>query len=235
MSLHKITRVVLICLTAAGSRVGAVEVSLSVDVASANVFRGVTRNDGLVIQPGVMIEGWPVPLSLGIWGNMDIGDYDKTLEKSQFSEIEFHAAYALPGMPEGLRWEIGYTEYTYPLLGGPADRELSLVFGIDSPLKPALGVHYGVDGGIEKDLYLEAELSHVIASPAFDLALVAAVGYAVQDAGGSGFSHYVLSAAATWNVLTASIAYIGQLDGDVLSDEDYDVAFVGTLGLVLTF
>ncbi|MDP6631544.1 MAG: MltA-interacting MipA family protein, partial [Kiritimatiellia bacterium] len=44
----------------------AAEASVSLDVASAYVFRGATLNDGLVLQPGLEISGLPV--TLGVWG-----------------------------------------------------------------------------------------------------------------------------------------------------------------------
>jgi len=39
----------------------ATDVSIGTDIASAYVFRGITVNDGLVIQPYAIVSGFPIP------------------------------------------------------------------------------------------------------------------------------------------------------------------------------
>ena len=107
----------------------AADVSVGVDFASAYVFRGVTFNDGLVAQPYGEISGFPIPeeygsLAIGTWANFDIGDYGNTLEKNEFSEIDYYLSYTLP--ITALDVSVGYTEYTFPN-GGSADREVECV------------------------------------------------------------------------------------------------------------
>ncbi len=224
-------------LLGGSATVHAAEVTVGADVASAYVFRGVTFNDGPVFQPYVDVAGFPGAfegLEFGVWGNLDIDDYDGTLESGQFSEIDLYASYALP--LEAVALSISYTEYTFPGAEDDADREIGLDLGLDVILAPYIAVYYGLDGGIEKDLYAEAGVGYgVELVDGLELELGALVGYLSPDEGDSGFHQYEVSAALAYGIFSASVAYIGQIDDDVLTDEAYDVEVVGTLGLAYTF
>jgi uncharacterized protein (TIGR02001 family) len=218
----------------AGAARGA-EASASLDVASAYVFRGATFNDGLVLQPGLEVAG--LPITLGVWGNLDVDDYGGALEKWEFSEIDIYASYDIPVEVIGL--SLGYCEYTYPA-GGEADREVSLTAGLDTLLAPSVMVAYGFDGAIERTVYVEASLGHDFElSECSSLSLGATVGYVSPDEGEAGFSHYTASASLSYKALSAGVTYIGQIDDDVLPDvEDggaYDVSVVGTLSAGIEF
>jgi len=207
-------------------------VKLSADLASAYVFRGSTFNDGAVLQPGIEVGGLPV--TLGVWANIDIDDYDGAVEGSQFSEIDISASYDL-----GAGFGLGYCEYTYPSGGGDADREVSLSYEASLPGTPSVSVNYGIDGGIDKSLYIEAGVSHEIKTDATTISLGAAVGYADPDEGEAGFSHFAVSAGASYGVASLTLNYVGQIDDDVLPDvEDggsYDVGFYAVLGVAKEF
>lgn len=209
-------------------------VSMTLDLASAYVFRGSTFNDGAVLQPGIEIGGLPV--TVGVWGNFDIDDYDGALNGSQFSEIDIYAGYDLP--IEG--FSLGYCEYTYPGAEGEADREVSLSYEAPLPLAPSISVNYGIGGGIDKSLYIEAGISHEV-TPAEGLAVSmgASVGYVDPDEGETGFSHYAVSLGASYDIFSLGLNYVGQIDDKVLPDvEDdgsYDVGFYATLGVAKDF
>jgi len=232
----KTTRIAAAALTAAlltgAARPVLADASVTLDIASAYVFRGITFNDGPVVQPGieVTLHG----LTIGAWGNLDLDDYDGAVEKNQFSEIDWYLAY---GIPVGLaEIGIGYTEYTFPGAEGDAEREVSLGVGFDVPLAPELAVYYGVDGGIEKDLYLEAGLGHGFAlMDGLELDLGATIGYLNPDEGKSGFSAWSLTAGLSYGMFGASVTYYGQLDDKVLPDGPgaYDVEIVGMLSLAI--
>lgn len=219
------------------SAVNAAEVTVGADVASAYVFRGVTFNDGPVFQPYVDVAGFEGPLAgleFGVWGNLDIDDFDDTLESGQFSEIDIYASYSFEF--EGFDFSIGYTEYTFPGAEGKADREIGISLGFDAIVSPFVGVYYGLDGGIEKDLYAEAGLGFEIELVEdLTLELGALVGYLSPDEGDSGFHQYELSAALSYSIFSASVTYFGQIDDDVLTDEAYDVEVVGMLGVSYSF
>lgn len=208
-------------------------VSLSADLASAYVFRGSTFNDGAVLQPGLEIGGLPV--TVGVWANFDIDDYDSTLADNQFSEIDIYAGCDLP--LEG--FSLGYTEYTYPGAEAEADREITLSYEAPLPLTPSVSVNYGIDGGIDKSLYVEAGVSHEVETEAVTFSMGAAVGYMDPDEGESGFSHYSVSAGASYGLASLGLNYVGQIDDDVLPDvEDggtYDTGFYATLGIAKEF
>jgi uncharacterized protein (TIGR02001 family) len=204
----------------------AAEASVSLDVASAYVFRGATLNDGLVLQPGLEVSGLPV--TLGVWGNFDIDDNDGALEENEFSEIDIYASYDIP--VDALDLSVGYTEYTYPG-GGVADREVSLSAGFDVALAPSVAVYYGIDGGIEDSIYAEVGIGHEL-TIGLAVELGATVGYADPDGGESGFSHYTASLGTSLGCLGVSVTYIGEIDDDVL-ETDTDV--VGMLSVAKDF
>jgi len=230
-----LTGLVAVLVMAASAVYGA-EASLSLDVASAYVFRGATFNDGLVAQPGLEVGGLG-GLSVGVWGNIDIDDMDGALEGGEFSEIDIYGSYALP--VEVIDLSIGYTEYTYPL-GGVADREVGVSAGTAAgSVDLGIDVFYGIDGGIEKTLY--AELS---AGTGFDIGAMTAeigatVGFLDPDEGESGLHNFTATAGLGYGAIGASVTYIGQIDDDVLVDvEDggsYDVEVVGVLSAAVDF
>ena len=211
---------------------GMADARVTLDVASANVFRGSTLNDGLVVQPGleVSLHGF----TLGAWGNLDLDDYDGRVEKNQFGEIDLYASYAIP--VDFATLSIGYIEYTYPGYAVEADREVNLGVGLDVLLNPQVTVSYGVDGGVDKSLHVGAGIGHSIAlAEGFGLDLGATVAYVDIDGGESGFADYTVSAALTHGPFAASVTYIGQIDDDVLPDGPgaYDVDVVGMLSFAL--
>jgi len=232
-----ITGVAVAAMMVAGVALAA-EVDVTVDVASAYVFRGETFNDGVVVQPGLEVA-LPYGLTVGVWGNIDIDDYDGTLEKNQFSEIDVYVSYALP--IDLLDISIGYTEYTFPGAEGKADREVGIEYGYEvAGVEVGLGVFYGLDGGIKKNLYAELTLAtsyELIDGVSLDLG--ASAGYLNPDEGKSGFSGYSLGAGLSYGILSASVTYYGQIDDDVLVDVKdggtYDVDVVGMLSLALEF
>ena len=221
-----------------GSGVYAAEASLSLDVASAYIFRGATFNDGVVVQPGLEVGGLG-GLSVGVWGNLDIDDYDGAVLENEFQEVDLYGSYAIP--VECMDLSVGYTEYLYPSGGGNADREIGVSAGVGvAGIDLGAGLFYGVDGGIEDSLYVELS-----AGTGFELTddlgldLGATVGYMSPDEGEDGFSHFTASLGLSYAAISAGVTYVGQIDDDVLPDvEDggaYDTEVVGTIGAGVEF
>jgi hypothetical protein len=221
--------------------------SVTADFASAYVFRGVTLNDEAVFQPGVE-SGLPIPeeygsLTIGAWGNYDIGEGDSAygLKSSEFSEIDLYASYGLPTLIEGLDLSLGWTEYTYPN-NGVSDKEASIGAGI-SVADIALGAtaYLGVGGAAKGTTYLEFTAGYDIAiDEALSASLGASVAYVDFEDGENGLHDGSLSAGLSYAFAEGwsagiSAAYIAQLDDEVLVDvEDgggYDVEFVGMFSL----
>ncbi|MBC8206318.1 MAG: hypothetical protein ISR85_02410 [Kiritimatiellales bacterium] len=223
----------------------AADVSTYVDFASAYVFRGVTLNDGFVMQPGAEISGFPIDeaygsLAIGIWANYDIDAIDS--EGSDFSEIDYYISYTLP--VEALDVSVAYTEYTYPESGDNADKELNLTLGSaigTNGLYASVGFNYGVGGAIEKDLYLQGALDYEMElSDALSASAGVTVGYLISDTGADGFNDATASIGLgyalndNWSI-GAGLTYIAQLDDEVLSDDDYDVSLVASVGISYDF
>ena len=216
----------------------AAEATVGADFASAYVFRGATFNDGAVFQPYIDVAG--LPIEFGIWGNLDIDDYDDSLDDGQFSEIDIYASYALPLGIDPVGVSVGYTEYVYPNADAEADREIGLSVGLDALLSPELGLYYGIDGGIDESLHAELAVSQtVVENDTVTVELGASVAFEDPDVGEDGFSYYTASLGVSYGILSAGVTYVGQIDDDVLVDvEDggvYDTDVYGTIGISHSF
>jgi uncharacterized protein (TIGR02001 family) len=239
-------RLAIITLAACtAAAVQAAEVSTYVDFASAYVFRGVTLNNGFVMQPGAEISGFPMgeeygSLAVGIWANYDIDAIDS--DGSDFSEIDYYISYTLP--IEVIDISIGYVEYTYPESGSNADKEINLAIGSalgTNGLYAGVTFNYGVGGAVEKDLYIEAALDYEMElSDALSASAGVTVGYLISDSGDDGFHNATASIGLgyalteNWSV-SGGLTYIAQLDEDVLSDDDHDVNLVASVGVSCDF
>src|SRR6056297_3554188 len=116
-----ILSVLFLAIGAAGTALGA-EAAAGADVASAYVWRGITFNDGLVVQPYVDVAAGN-GFAINVWGNYDIDDYDNTLDENEFSEVDLTLSYALPIEPVDIT--IGHIEYLFPT-GGSGTSEVFL-------------------------------------------------------------------------------------------------------------
>lgn len=230
--------------------VASAEVSVTADFASAYVFRGYTFNDGAVIQPGIEAAGLGLPeawgsVSVGAWGNIDVNDpYDGGQQTSQFSEIDWYGSYSLPAFVDGLDLFIGYCEYTYPLNGGSADKEVNIGAGYEiAGVSLGATVYSLIGGAYVGDAWYEFSAGY-----GFDLSETLALGLAADArfvdsvTGASGFNDYTLGADISYALndvwgIGASVTYIGQGDDEVLVEEDggYDVSVVGMLSVGASF
>jgi uncharacterized protein (TIGR02001 family) len=236
------------------SDVPATSVSVSADFASAYVFRGVTFNDEAVFQPGIEASGFGMKeewgsITVGAWGNFDIGDYDNNLESSEFSEVDWYASYGLPSLVDGLDIALGWTEYTYPSGGGDSDKEANVGLGYEI-VGIGLGAtaYYMVGGAGTGNAYYELAAGYELeVAENLALALGASAGYSDPDSGEDGWNDGTLSIGLgyalneNWSV-SVSGTYIAQLDDDVLVDDDidagefgYDVEGVGMFSLAGSF
>lgn len=202
--------------------------SVTVEAASTYVFRGATLNRGLVLQPALEVEALP-GLTLGVWANLDLDDNDGALKKGEFSEVDLTVTYSREF--ENVSLSLGYIEYQYPGAAADADREVSLSIELPLALSPTLTANYGVDGAVQKSLYLQAGIGHELSLTDYlTLSLGATVGYAVPDQGDSGFGDYSISAGiGMLKYFTLKVAYISQIDDAVLTDAQYDRELVVSL------
>jgi len=223
------------------------EMSLTTDFASAFVFRGVTRSDGLVVQPGFSATGLGLPekygmVLFGVWGNYTLSDYGGS-EGSNFSEIDWYGAYYLPQLVTGLDLSVGYTEYTFgtgSIYAGTSEAEINLEAGYK--LAGALiGLRYnqGVGGVVGTDAYTELSLGYgANFTTNLSGSVTAHLGYADLDSGASGFQSYDIGGGLVYALnemwgIGASLTYIGQGDDEILPEgiDGYDVDLVGKISL----
>ena len=237
----------LVFLTAmmmsAGSAFGA-DVTAAIDVNSAYVWRGQTFNDGLVVQPSVDVAAGN--FGLNVWGNLDVDDYDDTLDSGEFSEIDLTLTYAIAAGPVGLT--AGYIEYLFPTAEGGAFREVFL----DASIEPVDGFSTGITGYYEfdevEDYYLNAYLGYGMElDSGLSVDCGASVGYTGEDysvGGESGFQEYTLSLGLGYPIndmisVSAGIGYTDSIDDDVAPSVDdgglVDTNFYGGAGIAFAF
>ena len=100
----------------------------------------------MVAQPSVDVASGG--FGFNVWGNIDIDDYEDTLDTGEFSEVDLTVSYGLTlGMVDV---GVGYIEYLFPTTemgGGLGTREVYLSLGVPLPagFSVALDVYYDFD------------------------------------------------------------------------------------------
>lgn len=232
--------VIMVMLTA-GTAVAA-EVSGGVDLYSAYVWRGITFNDGLVVQPSMDVTAGG--FNFNVWGNFDIDDYDNSLDDGEFSEIDLTLSYTVEAGPLSITG--GYIEYLFPTTdvgGAPGTREIF----VDLSGEPADGFILGATAYYDidevEDYYLTPYVGYSLAiNDEVSLDFGASCGYAGEDfalGGESGFHEYTFYLGAGYQMdsvsLSALLGYTDTMDKDVLPEDAADVNFFGGIGLSYNF
>jgi hypothetical protein len=219
--------VLFLAFGAAGTAVGA-EATAGADVASAYVWRGITFNDGLVVQPYVDVAAGN-GFAINVWGNYDIDDYDNTLDDNEFSEIDLTLSYGFSLDPVDIT--VGHIEYLFPN-GGEGTSEVFLSAYISLLEGVSAGVDAYYDYDVVEDYYISASLAYdVTLDSGLGLGAGASAGYAGEDftiGPDDGLHEYTFSASASFPVteaigLSAFVAYTDTFDEDVLPEQDVDL------------
>ena len=237
---------VLVLSLAIVSGTSAADATFGGDFNSAYIWRGMTFNDGLVFQPSIDVSH--KGFGINIWGNLDIDDYNDTLNSGEFSEIDMTLSYSFD--IQKLSVSLGYIEYVFSA-GVEGTREVFVSLGLDiyKGLTAGLNLYYDVDE--IDDIYATATLGYSLPiGEKFTLDLQALAGYAGKDFarayGGTdgGFNEYVFSATGTYTIIenlsvSAYLNYTGAIDDDVLPDVNsgglQDVDFFGGVGIYYSF
>jgi len=207
----------------------AVAVELAVDVYSAYVWRGITYNDGFVVQPSLDVE-LPNGFGVNVWANYDLDDYNNQIDKDEFSELDVTVRYTLP--VDFAEIVLGVVQYTFPQAGGPDDSDTiewfaSASYDVLEGLSCGLEVAY--DSDQVKDLYAKVSLTYEMdLMDGLGGELSASAGYAGDEwsaSGDPGFFDYSFGVALAYSItdsasLGASAVWVGALDDDVLADVD---------------
>jgi hypothetical protein len=226
-----------------GSHAMAADATVAMDVNSAYVWRGLTFNDGIVLQPSVDVAAGG--FDVNVWGNLDVDDYNDTLDSGEFSEIDLTASYGWDMGPVGA--SVGVIEYLFPA-GGLSTTELFATAGMDlgAGFSSGVGLYYDIDQ--VDDYYATVSVGYALAfNEKAGMELGALAGYAGKDfsmayAGGTegGFFNYTLSASLSYAVTEAlstgaSINYTDSLSSDTLPDDSVDSNFYGGLSVAYTY
>ncbi|MEW6078448.1 MAG: MltA-interacting MipA family protein [Thermodesulfobacteriota bacterium] len=225
-----------------GGQALAAEATGAIDVNSAYVWRGITFNDGLVVQPSIDVTSGG--FGINVWGNYDVGDYDNTLDDNEFSEIDITPYYGFS--LQNVEIELGLAEYLFPA-GEDGTRELyaSLGWPVLGGLSLGLAAYCDVDevdgwyGNLSASYGLDV-------TDALGVEVSAAAGLADTDFaeayGGDdgGWYDYCFSLKSAYTVsdalsLEASINYSDTLDKDVLPDDVVDTNLYGGISVAYTF
>ncbi len=247
----------LAALTIAGAatQAEAATATAAVDINSAYVWRGLTFNNGLVIQPSIDVAA-DNGFSVNVWGNYDIDDYDGNVDEYHFSEVDLTAAYAFK--LGDVDTSIGVIAYTFPttypdnLYGEGTDFDstaeifLSLGYELGYGFSIAGNIYYDVDQ--VDDFYVTAGIEYAYdINDKTSLTLGGLISYAGEDfseyyAGGTedGFFNYILSASLGYTftdsfAVAANLALTDNLDDDALPDEAVHTNFYGGVNLSYTF
>jgi len=247
----------LAALTMAGaaSQAEAATATASMDINSAYVWRGLTFNNGMVLQPSIDVAA-DNGFGVNVWGNYDIDDYDGNVDEMHFSEVDLTASYAFKLGP--VDTSVGVIVYTFPTTypdnnygegtDYPSTTEIFLGLGYE------LGYGFSISGNIYYDVdqvddfYVTAgvEYSYEI-NDKTSLTLGGLISYAGEDftdyyAGGtdSGFFNYILSASLGYTFtdsfsVAANLALTDNLDDDALPDEAVHTNVYGGVNLSYTF
>ena len=232
----------------AAGTVHAADVNAWVALSSAYVWRGITLNDGWVVQPGLEVSGLPV--LIGVWANLDGDTYahDSTIRRGEVSEVDFYGTYEVP--IECMNLDLNYYEYTYPGRPFDADRWASVAAGLERPVgktgvvcKPAIEAMYGLDGAAEKSGYFEGSVAgEYKVDQDWTATALATLGYVDSYHGPGGFSHCTASLGARYKFVHAGVTYVQQIEKDVLptihaheAALGYDVKVYGTIGVSYGF
>lgn len=223
--------------------------SVNVDFASAYVFRGITVVDDLVVQPSIEVDGFGLneeygSIAFGVWGST--APFWDTY--NNLHETDWYVAYALPQLVTNLDLSIGFTEYQYA--GGLGEQEINLgaAFALSDAVVIGGSANFMVDDEIaatRDQIYIDLYADYAVeVSEDLDASFGALIGLLKQGDGNSasppglddGFNQYELYGAISYAVnelwsIGGSLAYIGQLDDNVLTDAAYDRGLVATFSV----
>lgn len=235
---------IMVTIVASGliASVASAGTSVTVDFASAYVFRGTTVVDDLVVQPGIEVDGFGLneeygSIALGVWGST--APFEDSY--NNLHETDWYAVYTLPELVTNLALSVGFTEYMYASGSGEQEINIAAQYPVCSNVVVGSSINFMVDNEValtEDQIYIDLYADYGIeVSEEVDVSLGALVSYMQQGDGNDsaglddGFNHYELNAIFSYAVnemwsLGGSLAYIGQLDSDVLPGSAHDKGLV---------
>lgn len=265
--MHNVAKTVMVAVAIAAcaalaSPAVAADTLVGADVVSAYVWRGLTLNDGFVLQPSANIDH-PVGIGFNVWGNFDLESWDadgdgvNEVKSGEMSEVDLTLYYAIP--VEQVDLDIGLISYLFPA-GAEGTREAYLSVGKDLGLlrwvSAAIpteiledfgwGIFVAYDFDEVDDYYSSLSLSYGWdVNEQWDIELSGKIGlvgsdYAKLVNGGtsSGWNEWQANLAGTYQItestaLALYIAYVDSVDKDVLPTQAVD--FFGGASVYYSF
>lgn len=238
--MKRMISVIVLAMALASGSAWAADATLSLDLNSSYVWRGITFNDGLVAQPSLTVS--KNGFGLNVWGNYDMSYYtvgDVTVNNYDFQEIDLTAFYSFSIKKVDI--SVGVIDYQYPSIGGASTTELYIGAGVPivGGLSAAVNFNYDVDQ--VKSFYTSVGLTYVLPlNDRLDLNAGAKVGFAGKDfaeyyssaATEGGFYDYGLNLGLTYSIskalsVGANINYVNSLNSDALPDANPDAGVYG--------
>jgi len=207
----------------------AADVTVGADLNSAYVWRGITVNEDLVVQPSIDVahpNGW----GINVWGNWDVGDNNGNIDNDrEFSEVDVTLSYNVQQV-EQANLTIGNITYVYPNPRHENVRETNEIFlQLDKgralgegEITGAFGFYY--DWQEVDDYYGDVEVTYSHpASDQLSVDLSALVGFI-----SSGLFNWNTSLALNYTVnesvaVSGFIAYTDSADTSELPRQEVDV------------
>jgi len=225
---YLIRTIAILCLVASSvSPVLAVNGNVGLEARSAYVWRGITRTDGVVLDPAVDVKMGG--FKFGFWSNVDLEDYNEIDDHGLFTETDITLSYDIDINTAIIG--LGYTEYLYTVDREDTREVFASMRGpiFSDNLFAGLKVFY--DFGVMKDFYVTADLNYnfkIVDSLKGDVG--ASVGYMGEDmsiTGQGGLNDYMIYFGVNYAVdsnleIGGKVAYVDSLDQDVLPDQPVD-------------
>ena len=228
----------LICLAATPAT--AASATASVDINSAYVWRGITFNKDMVIQPSIDVAA-DNGFGINVWGNYDIGDNDGNADENAFSEIDLTVSY---GFTVGkVDISAGAIHYTFPAVSDTnndgigqnymATTELYVSAGmpIVGGLSASADAYYDIDA-LDAFSYATLGLSYAYdITDKLNLEAGGSIAYASSDfvefnetGDDGGLYCYTLNLSVGYAITdawsaTANLTYVDALDDDNLKED----------------
>ena len=215
---------ILASCVAASQPVLAIQGMVGAEADSAYVWRGITRTDGIVLDPYIDVKMGG--FNANVWGNVNVEDYNKIKDQGLFTETDVKLGYDFDLDTAILG--IGYIEYQYTVDRTDTREVFMSVRGPIFVDNLFAGGKIFYDIGAIRDYYANAQLDYVfkmVDSLKGDIG--GTVGYAGKDmsiGGSAGFDDYSIFFAMTYDVdadLTfgGRLVYTDTLDESVLPNQ----------------
>jgi len=223
----------------------AADVTVGAGLNSAYVWRGVTVNEDLVVQPSIDVahpNGW----GANVWGNWDVGDNNNQIDNDrEFSEVDVTLSYNVQQV-EQANLTIGNITYAFPSPQDADTRETNEIFlKLDKgralgegEITGSFGVYYDWDQVDDYYGDVGVTYSHP-ASDQLSVDLSAQVGFAGSDFAGhygkgtsSGLFNWNATIALNYAVnesvaVSGFIAHTDSADSSVLGSQKTEVDVYG--------